>query len=333
METRQDTSELFAKLKGIAVEYNENLSRLMVKAVEAYEAATERCALLKEISKSSEIVKNFPDQMEPAGENHSTQVKNLLKEGTHVQPGFKAAIEGIVDKFNSAESTADVMKEFGLDEDFLCGKEGVLPETFGTTRDLELRHSRLVIPGEPPEILASSRYGPPKSYGRAIDKPITNLNDLNRVTVQFQNPHAYALFYYALCKEFKVYARNKHDQPGGYTQVPCVHLMIDWEGGYLVEVMLMLTAFLEIKKMQHHAYDILRIKHVMDLVEGFGVENENAKLKHALAEKDAEIAALKVYEDKRVMVDVDKGAEIAALKAALERERVGKVSYSCGFGW
>ena len=294
METRQDTSELYAKLKEIAGEYNEKLSRLMAKAMEAYEAATERCALLKEISKSSEIVEKVPDQMTPAGENHSTQVKNLLKEGAHVQPGFKAAIERIVDKFNSAESTADVMKEFGLDEDFLCGKEDVLPATFGTTRDLELRHSRLVIPGERPEILASSRYGPPKSYGRAIDKPITNLNDLNRVTVQFQNPHAYALFYYALCKKFTVFARNKHHQPDGYTQVPCVHLMIDWEGtGYLVEVMLMLTAFLEIKKMQHHAYDIIRVKHVMDLVEGFGVEDENAKLKRENSEKDAEIAALK----------------------------------------
>ena len=111
METRQDTSELYAKLKEIAGEYNEKLGRLMVKAMKAYEAATERCALLKEISKSSEIVEKVPDQMKPAGENHSTQVKNLLKEGTHVQPGFKAAIERIVGKFNTAESTQDYFND------------------------------------------------------------------------------------------------------------------------------------------------------------------------------------------------------------------------------
>ena len=134
------------------------------------------------------------------------------------------------------------------------------------------------------------QFGPAKSYCRAIDKPITNLNDLNRVTVEFQNPLAYALFYYALCRRFKVSARNKHDQPGGYTQVPCVHMMIDWEGtGYLVEVMLMLTLFLEIKKMQHKAYDVTRTKHVMDLMEGFGQEDEMTKLEHAevKAERDA----------------------------------------------
>ena len=109
------------------------------------------------------------------------------------------------------------------------------------------------------------------------------------------HPLALALYYFALAKRFKIAGmRNKHDQPGGYTQVPCVHMMIDWEGsGYLVEVMLMLTAFLEIKKMQHHAYDIIRVNHVMDLMAGIGVEDEVTKLKRENVQKDAENAALK----------------------------------------
>ena len=82
--------------------------------------------------------------------------------------------------------------------------------------------------------------------------------------------------------------RNKHDQPGGYTQPPCVHIMLDWDGeGYLVEVMLILTLFLEIKKVQHLAYEVKRVDHVLDLVAGLDTEDENTKLKRENAEKDA----------------------------------------------
>ena len=83
-----------------------------------------------------------------------------------------------------------------------------------------------------PKKVANTKFGPSKSYGRAIDKPITNLNDLNRVTVEFQNPLALALYYFALAKHFTIAGmRNKHEQPDGYTQPPCVHIMLDWGDG------------------------------------------------------------------------------------------------------
>ena len=265
----QEANVVFDQAKEHSNAYNAKLGELMESSMEHYQKAPIRFDAIVAITKTE---KPNPDQCFPVSlrsADKASQVKGLLALSERCEGEFRTSTRQLTDQFNGASvSMALMMTTFGLDEGFLCGEMGLSKETFDKISKLELRHPNLEVVKGKPAILAVLKFGPRKSFERAIEKELNDLNDLNRVTVEFQNTLALALYYFALCKRFKVVGmKNWFVQPGGFKRPPCVHMRLDWNGsGYLVEVMLMLTAFIEIKKAQHKVYEMTRAKNVADLL-------------------------------------------------------------------
>ena len=301
-------------------------------AMKGYMKAATRFATIREIIVTMEP----PKQMQLVGTEgleKKDQLKGLLAYSQRVEPGFRAKVKGFTVEFNGASASMDVMFEtFGFDEATVCAETGLSRETFGKLRKLELRHPSLEVEPGKPEVLALVRFGPPKSFERAIDKDLDWLMDLNRVTIQFQNTAALALYYFALRKRFKVVGiKNLHDpeQNEGYSKPPCIHLWLDWEdSGFIVEVMLILTAFLEIKKAQHYAYEMTRAKSPFDLltswrmmegdIEPGDLDFAKPKVVKDWRALEAEVAAKDAENAAQAAEITAKDAEIAQLKAALQ---------------
>ncbi|GMI18327.1 hypothetical protein TrLO_g6188 [Triparma laevis f. longispina] len=127
--------------------------------------------------------------------------------------------------------------------------------------------------GTDERILVKLRFGPPKSYLRAIAKEKEGMNkmgaewiglrDLNRVTFEFEDPLMLTLVCKALSEKFKVSGlKNKFEDiyTKTYVQPPDIHINVDLGDGWLVEVQLMFSSVLTIKKELHKFYDIVRAK-------------------------------------------------------------------------
>jgi len=110
-----------------------------------------------------------------------------------------------------------------------------------------------------PGTLVRAHFGPPKSLARAADKGLEWLLDLNRVTLEFEDPYVLALAYRMLDSVHRqgiTVVQNKFLQEK-FVQPPSLHLIIDL-GSWKVEVILILSDFLEIKHEMHKLYEILR---------------------------------------------------------------------------
>merc|ERR1712185_657216 len=130
-----------------------------------------------------------------------------------------------------------------------------------------MRTSDFQLDEADPSIMIKMRFGPPKSFERAVQKKLKDLRDLNRVTAAFEDPFALFVFFLVLRKHVTISGIKNwfHPDPenpgaeGEFKRPPVLHLFVDWDGaGYQVEVMLMLKNFLEVKKAQHLVYEILR---------------------------------------------------------------------------
>ncbi|KAH8046744.1 isomerase [Aureococcus anophagefferens] len=113
------------------------------------------------------------------------------------------------------------------------------------------------------------KFGPPKSLGRALEKPLGSLKDLNRCTVECHCPYVCALFLAGLRETFPVVAVKNKRKPAHkqdeVSQPPDLHVNVDLGGGFLGEVQIILTYWLEVKNILHFFYELLRAKTV-DLV-------------------------------------------------------------------
>lgn len=121
--------------------------------------------------------------------------------------------------------------------------------------------------------LIKPRFGPTKGYQRALAKEKEGiaksgddwigLRDLNRVMFEFEDPLMLTLVYQALLKKYTVSGlKNKFEwiYTETYEQPPDIHMNLDLSDGWLVEVQLMFSSVLTIKKELHKFYDIVRAK-------------------------------------------------------------------------
>jgi hypothetical protein len=91
--------------------------------------------------------------------------------------------------------------------------------------------------------IVNHRYGPPKSFDRALAKirgsdkdgnpvPAKTLKDLNRVTFEFCDPRIMELAFCAIKNTFRITGvKNKHNVEK-FTQPPSIHINVDIGGGY-----------------------------------------------------------------------------------------------------
>ena len=105
------------------------------------------------------------------------------------------------------------------------------------------------------QVLVRGRFGPPKSFERAAVKYTTHpggLKDLNRCTLEVEDPYVMALIFYALHANFVVCGvKNKFNNPPPFEQPPDLHLNLDFDG-WLVEVQLLFRDILSVKKELHY---------------------------------------------------------------------------------
>ena len=136
------------------------------------------------------------------------------------------------------------------------------------------------------QVLVKARFGPPKSYQRALikekqglanvesgkHKDWNGLRDLNRVTLEFEDPLMLILAFKGIMKKYKVSGlKNKFKsiKEISYDQPPDIHMNLDFgEAGspWLVEVQLMFSSILTIKKELHKFYDIVRAESPRDIM-------------------------------------------------------------------
>ena len=109
--------------------------------------------------------------------------------------------------------------------------------------------------------LVKVRYGPPKSFVRAVAKETeglaesgedwSGLRDLNRVTFEFEDPLVLTLVYHTLITKFEVSGlKNKFNTYIYYTyeQPPDIHMNVDLGDGWLCEVQLTFRLFSKSRK-------------------------------------------------------------------------------------
>ena len=93
------------------------------------------------------------------------------------------------------------------------------------------------------------------------------MEDMNRVTLVVEDPYIMALIYSALQAKHRVVGvKNKFKQAGGWEQPPDLHLIVDLEEGWLVEVQLLFQDILDIKKEMHRYYNIERAASPLEIL-------------------------------------------------------------------
>jgi hypothetical protein len=170
----------------------------------------------------------------------------------------------IVTPMNSASSINDLCRSYGIDSSYY------VYDKFNNS--VTLHDPLFAFGGETDEhTLVKPCFGPPKGYPRALAKEEEGrkksgdkwigLRDLNRVTFEFEDPLMLTLAYHALITKYTVSGlKNKFEwvHTTSYKQPPDIHMNLDIGGGWLVEVQLMFSSVLTVKKELHKFYDIVR---------------------------------------------------------------------------
>ena len=211
-----------------------------------YRTASVRYQFLDDVEDEGQAKQQLPEgYQDPALSGDPSGVRLLLGRAAWEEPGFRRAIVDLVREVNAAPSTEALVEAFGLSaEEF----------------PLALRDARLRLRPEKPNKVVIGRFGPPKGFDRALQKEMGSLKDLNRVTLECEDPYVMALVLAILKKQFKVLAvKNKHRQ-ATFKQPPDLHVNIDIGGGWVAEVQLLLANCLMIKRTLHKYYEISRVE-------------------------------------------------------------------------
>ena len=257
--------KVFKELKEIAEEQTKRLGKATATVLFNYRFR-DNGHRFREIERIEEIP--AVKQMAVRGETAAERVKVLLAKANWKETKFqKRMMSEIVDPMNQASSIRDLCESYGIDS------SPYIYDKFGNT--VELIDSLFAFgDGTASNVLVKERFGPPKSYERALAKEEEGiaksgadkwigLRDLNRVTFEFEDPLMLTLACNALLKKFKVSGlKNKFENVHveTYDQPPDIHMNLDLGKGWLVEVQLMFASVLTMKKELHKFYDIVRAK-------------------------------------------------------------------------
>eukprot|EP00746_Dinoflagellata_sp_MGD_P005817 gnl/MRDRNA2_/MRDRNA2_111278_c0_seq1.p1 gnl/MRDRNA2_/MRDRNA2_111278_c0~~gnl/MRDRNA2_/MRDRNA2_111278_c0_seq1.p1 ORF type:complete len:643 (-),score=155.14 gnl/MRDRNA2_/MRDRNA2_111278_c0_seq1:755-2527(-) len=263
--------EKFEALQAKAEPETERLGKLIGKVMAKYKELKVRYQYIENIPKdetNSGLKQLLPNiKMEDTDEkskdkkNHAF-VRAMLWKASEVEPAFRTKMAALVHEFNSATTASDICAAHDIDE-----------EEF----QLELRTKRVQL-CQDSNAVVFAKFGPSKSFDRALAKGYEWLWDLNRLTMEFEDPYVMALMLAVLRKNFSVVRvvnkfKPEESSNGQFVQPPDLHINIDFEGGWLVEVQLLLSDFLTIKKTLHKFYEITRAKQPEEVLQRVFQEN------------------------------------------------------------
>ncbi|GMH71369.1 hypothetical protein TrST_g3338 [Triparma strigata] len=283
--------EIFEELKEIAQEQTERLGEATAIVLFNYRFR-DNGHRFREI----EGIEDIPaaKQVDVDGETPEERVELLLATADWKETEFQDKMTSeIIDPMNTASSIKDLCEKYGIDS------SEYVYDKFGNS--VELIDPLFAFGnGTEKHILVKPRFGPPKSYQRTLAKEKEGieksgadkwigLRDLNRVTLEFEDPLMLTLAYKALLKKFKISGlKNKFEwiHTDTYKQPPDIHMNLDLGDGWLVEVQLMFASILTIKKELHKYYDIVRAKNPRTILSPvFKTAKTNESLKDEEYEK------------------------------------------------
>ncbi|KAH8078172.1 hypothetical protein JL720_9850 [Aureococcus anophagefferens] len=128
-------------------------------------------------------VLQLPATADAAATGDVARVRLLLARAARVDGAFRSRTTALIAAFNGASSTAALAATLGLD-----------PAAW----HLDHRDAGTALGAAPLRL----KPGPPKSHGRALEKPLGSLKDLNRCTVECHCPYVCALFLAGLRETF-----------------------------------------------------------------------------------------------------------------------------------
>lgn len=236
---------LFENLKTVVVPESERLEGLVASCMEKYKIGKARWKFLESIhSYDDELPQRILSELGDMPNGDKLAV--LLAEAEWRRPHFQEMVLALARNINRASNITEICNKYGLDQ-----KELYLPLESGNPYDFGGTAS--------PGTLVKVHFGPPKSSDRAEAKGVEWLLDLNRATLEFEDPYVLAVAYRMLSAQHAktiTVVQNKFLQDR-FTQPPNLHLIIDLNG-WKVELQLILSDFLKIKYEQHKLYEIIR---------------------------------------------------------------------------
>ena len=251
----------FEKIKRIAKGESERLGKEIAQVLLFYRFR-DNGHRYKQIDDIQEIPGR--KQISLPGESPEERVSFLLCQAAWKENEFQKAMnETVVVPLNNATTVKGVCAALGISH------EGFITDKF--YNNVELHDEKYKMEGSNGKTLVKTRFGPPKSYERALAKEKEGiaklgekwqgLRDLNRVTFEFEDPLILTLVYHALVEKYEVYGLKNKLQSylyAEYSQPPDIHMNLDLGEGWLVEVQLMFSSILDIKKELHTYYDVIR---------------------------------------------------------------------------
>ena len=192
-----DADAAFRDLKAIAEAESGRLTALLARVMDAYRLLGERYRFLNRVpareGAAPAQVLPLPATADAAATGDVARVRLLLARAARVDGAFRSRATALVAAFNGASSTTALAATLGLD-----------PAAW----PLDHRDAGTALGAAPLRL----KFGPPKSLGRALEKPLGSLKDLNRCTVECHCPYVCALFLAGLRETFPVVAvKNKHE--------------------------------------------------------------------------------------------------------------------------
>ena len=249
---------LFQVLKEIADKQAKRLGRLIELCMQKYKTVSERYKYVDNVIDQTE----YKQQPAPsiAGDETTSKLRALLAIAKFKEPPFRKLITSLIKDVNRAGSNKKQHEEYTMKK--FCSEynlnESLFPFEMGTS---------VTLPGRDAFVIGT--FGPPKSFDRALTKLNVGkeLEDMNRVTLVVEDPYIMGLIYSALQAKYNVVGvKNKFKQEGGWEQPPDLHLILDLEDGWLVEVQLLFQDILEIKKEMHRYYNIERAASPLEIL-------------------------------------------------------------------
>jgi len=249
-------TEHMSNLKSHATQQTDRLGRTIKTVMNKYSTTDPgRYAHVADIVNfKSDIDQVTPQKYQ--SQSIERQVEALLLKAAWKEELFQTMIHGVVDTFNKATSINDVCSSYKFEEEekksFTEGNTELRPQTFYLEDD-----SKSIV---------RAKFGPPKSADRAVVKMEdgSTLRDLNRVSLEFEDPLVLGLMYRVIQKQFKVTSvKNKFLQTK-YTQPPDLHInaaLPNFDPSsdpWIVEIQLLFRDILTVKKELHKFYGIVR---------------------------------------------------------------------------
>ena len=180
----QAMQSAFSAIKLVAAAQEERCGALLNVCMAKYAAASVRYGSITEIEDRRGAKQRLQPVPTAEGDPERT-VQMLLAAAAWHEPHFRATLTQIVQEFNAARSAHELVALFSLDA-----------SKFG----LDFSPSFALGGGGGDGARVRVAFGPPKGFARALAKHEAgkSLKDLNRCTLEFEDPYALAMMYGAV---------------------------------------------------------------------------------------------------------------------------------------